>query len=143
MANITVLVPQNAEDFCKLYRKLQKLLGKPYLKLLEKDLVGDMIDTLVLYVATAGGSMVVSFNLEQAVKRNELPDLRLYYQPGNLHFSKTLEELQEQFPLPKELEDDEDLITESSVNSRFSPKPSTKRLSDRKKKVKPTVPITS
>lgn len=145
MGTILVLTPGSDSDFCKLYKKLQRLLDKPYLKLPEKALVGDMIDTLISYVATAGRTIVASFNLSQAVKKNELPNLRLCYQPGNLHSSKTLERLQKQFPLPEELADDEDLIAKSLVNSRFSPEPSAKRLSGptKKKVVRPKVPTTS
>ena len=144
MSTVTILTPKSADDFCKLYKKLQKLLGKQDLKPAKRDWVIEAIDALISYVTKAGRSMVAGFNLSQAVKRYKLPDLGLYYRSGNLHFSKTLEELQRQFPSADESEDDEYLIPESSTDFRVSLKPSTNNPSGSKKqKAKSKVHITT
>lgn len=94
--------PDSDKDFCKLYKKLWKLVDRRENPNRRKQVI-EIIEILFFYLSGLKG-MMGNFELNRIIQNAGLPNLKIDYISGNLRSSQTLRELQEQFSLDGKIE---------------------------------------
>lgn len=90
--------PDSNSDFCKLYKKLWKLVARENPnKDIKKQAIG-IIEVLFYYLSGLEG-MIGDFDLNRIIQDAGLSNLEIDYLSGNLRSSHTLRKLQKKFSL--------------------------------------------
>ena len=95
--------PDSDKDFCKLYKKLWKLVARENPNRDIKEQVIGIIEVLFYYLSGLKG-MMGDFGLNRIIQDAGLPSLEIDYLSGNLRSSHALRKLQKQFSLDGKIE---------------------------------------